>query len=347
MSLWDNDDSVSWEQSVPADLIPAVKHLRDSFKKTHFILGLCTTQPLCFAQLHNAIKAEHTEQIGVLVELKARIGPEATARFHKLFRRGTAPAVFKAFFDFYIDGLTVQIRLTFTELLQIGRVNQAALGSSCIEWAKSQARFLIRYNRHKIKMWVRDVCDAHAYDPSDKDPFESYWQKWQAPSLLIMKPSRFQPYDPARVWERNDTETSLRWLESFADHYVIRLESIVANAAGDAYLELAKKPKAPATGSADRQQHQNPNDESERQPKVTASKVPKQAGEPTRESLLEEIQNAPDGTDFKTVLAARALNTKPQNRSAPGDRWKVKGRGEARDRCCILTQAASASKAAN
>jgi hypothetical protein len=59
-----------------------------------------------------------------------------------------------------------------------------------------------------------------------------YWRKWQAPSLTIMKPSRYRAYEKDKEWERNDAETSARWLANFADDYVVRLESRVKKLPG-------------------------------------------------------------------------------------------------------------------
>lgn len=41
-----------WEDTVPADLIPAVKHLRESFHDAHWGFGH-TSQRYCYAVLHN------------------------------------------------------------------------------------------------------------------------------------------------------------------------------------------------------------------------------------------------------------------------------------------------------
>jgi hypothetical protein len=82
-----------------------------------------------------------------------------------------------------------------------------------------------------------------------------YWRKWQAPSLTIMKPSRYRAYEKDKEWERNDAETSARWLANFADDYVVRLESRVKKLPGELALKSAKQERSlrPNKGEAEPQ----------------------------------------------------------------------------------------------
>jgi hypothetical protein len=66
-------------------------------------------------------------------------------------------------------------------------------------------------------------------------------EKVAGSELLIMEPSRYQSYDPARVWERRVRETSLKWLNAFADDYVLHIEVKGKKAVGQPALEMAKK----------------------------------------------------------------------------------------------------------
>jgi hypothetical protein len=243
MSLWCNEDSDLWETRVPADLQPAVKYLRERFDKAHFNFGW-TTRKLCFAQIHETLQeSEHKAYIQALVQLEAYVSPSARKRFNEGIALGTLPGIFNAYFDLYLEGLCCQAELVFQELREIGAVHDHRLGASGIDWAESQTKFLVRDHRHDIVTWVRAVCDEQPYDPSEETDELINWRKWQAPRFLIMKPARFEPYDSSRVWKREDPQTSSRWLESFADHYVIRLESAIKTAAGEARLEEAKRPK--------------------------------------------------------------------------------------------------------
>src|SRR5271170_4227220 len=154
MSLWDNDDEEPWDKSVPSDLIPAIKFLHNLFSTAHSTFGLLVTMPLCYSALHDGAHKSGFEDINeyakALVQLKSRIGPAATQRFHDLITQGTLPAIFKGFFDFYLEGVKVQAILTFNELLGIGRANEARLNRPHIEWAESQTNYLIRSERHRI-----------------------------------------------------------------------------------------------------------------------------------------------------------------------------------------------------
>src|ERR1035437_9298204 len=88
--MWKNDEP--WDKGVPPDLIPAIKHLRESFYQAHFTFGH-VTKILCYSQLHNGIEkagfGESKEYIKTLVQLKSRIGPVATQRFHDLLTQRT------------------------------------------------------------------------------------------------------------------------------------------------------------------------------------------------------------------------------------------------------------------
>ena len=66
---------------------------------------------------------------------------------------------FKAFFDLYLDGMSVQALLIFKELVEIGRANENRLAIPYLDWAEAQTKHLIRSNTHRIRIWVRDVCD--------------------------------------------------------------------------------------------------------------------------------------------------------------------------------------------
>lgn len=305
MSLWDNKEAALWDKNVPPDLIPAIKCLRDSFDDAHNYFGMLTTMPLCYLQLHNLNEktgwSEPMEYAKALNQLKPRIGPAAQKKFIDFLSRKTLPATFKAFYDFYIDGLTVQARVIFKQFVEIGRVHEHRLESGHIDWARAQTSLLVRANRHRIKLWIRNVCDEQHYDPADKDPFESYWTKWQAPLFLIMTPSRYQTYEPSRVWERIDNARSLDWLESFADHYVIHIESDIKDDAGLAAIELAKQPKTPLHNASENDSQQTPRIET-RNPSV---RVPKLTVLRSADSLRQFAISASKEATLKTAEAAR------------------------------------------
>jgi hypothetical protein len=245
-----------WDKNVPADLIPPITHLRKSFDDAHWDCGW-TTQNIYYSLLHSEpLDDPVKEYYNYLMFIKTRVGPAATQRFHDLARQGTPPAVFRAFFDLYIDGVTVEALNIFAELLKIGCANEVRLGVGYVEWAESQTKHLIRSENHSIEMWVRDVCDKHIYDRNEDFEEKIFWRKWQAPKLLVMTPSRFMPYEADSAWEREDVETSVRLLEHFTEDYILRLEVKVRRAAGEAAVELAKQTKLmqPSTPDVNSQQ---------------------------------------------------------------------------------------------
>jgi hypothetical protein len=234
----------SRETSVPADLVSPINHLRKSFEDAHWGCGQ-TTKAFCYAALHNeTVDDPAKEHIHYLAHIKAMVGPAATRRFHGLARTGAAPSVFKAFYDLYLNGVRVQALKNFRDLVEIGRTNEQRLGTPHLKWAESQSKQIIRSHAYDIKMWVQSVCDQQVYDPKDDTGELIYWRKWQAPLLVVMTPSRFRPYDAATAWERADAETSMRWLDAFAELYVQHLEDAVEKAVGDTVLEQAKQPRS-------------------------------------------------------------------------------------------------------
>jgi hypothetical protein len=68
-----------------------------------------------------------------------------------------------------------------------------------------------------------------------------FWHKWQAPSFIVMAPSKFRRFDAAKVWERNDPAVSSDWLQRFEEDYALRLESQIQAAAGQMAVEWAKE----------------------------------------------------------------------------------------------------------
>jgi hypothetical protein len=245
------ENAEDWDKNVPADLLPAIKALRESFDEAHWGCGI-TTKTFCYSLLHNeAVDDPAKEYINYLTHIKARVGPGATLRFHDLIKQGTPPAIFKGFYDLYLDGVGVQALIIFKELAEIGRTNEKRLGIPHLEWAASQTKHMIRSHNHQLDIWVRDVCDKQPYDPNEDDDEQIFWLKWQAPRLLIMKPSRFQPYVAGSDWERLDAETSLRLRKALAENYVLHLEIQLDKVAGQAAVQLAKQPKPVPTDAVD------------------------------------------------------------------------------------------------
>ncbi len=102
---------------------------------------------------------------------------------------------------------------------------------------------MIHSHTHQIDIWIRDVCDKHIYDPNEDFDEHLFWTKWQAPRLLVMKPSRYQPYVAGTDWERFDAATSLSLRKAFAENYVLHLENPAEKGGALRAIELAKQPQ--------------------------------------------------------------------------------------------------------
>jgi hypothetical protein len=80
------------------------------------------------------------------------------------------------------------------------------------------------------------------YDPTEDQEDLIFWRKWQAPSFIVMEPSKLRRFDPAKAWERNDPAASSEWLKKFEEDYILRLESRIEAAAGHMAVESATNP---------------------------------------------------------------------------------------------------------
>jgi len=250
------EDNEPWEKGVPADLVPAIKHLRKLFGDVHFKFG-SVTRTFCYSKLHNeSVHKDLAEYAKALSQLLQLVNPAASKQFHQTLLTGTPSAIFKGYLDLYLAGLEGQVILIFKALAVIGEAHESRLGATQLEWAVSQTKHLIRSSIHEIDAWIREVCDKQPYDPSDEFHEQIYWTKWQAPLFLVMKPSGNQTYDGARAWERTDEKTSLAWRKSFCEHYVFTLEAAIERAAGKAAVQLAMRPRPTARDLADGSHHE-------------------------------------------------------------------------------------------
>jgi len=280
-----------WEKSVPAGLIPAVKHLRESFDEAHFGCGQ-TTRIFGFAALHNEAPDDPDKGFSrYLLHMQKIIGVAGAREYWDSLRIGTPPAIFKAYYDMYLNGVSAQALHVFTQLIGIGGANQLALETPFLEWAESQTRHMIRSQKHWIRIWVQEVCHRRVYDPNEDSESQIFWSKWQAPSLIIMTPSRHRLYEPDKAWELNEPAISTQWLKMFQDDYVLRLEMKLRKVAGETAVELAKQPKAP------------------RDPVVPVNLAPKQEQSPI-------IPPVPEGRSGSNTIRrdARKLDTEAKYR---------------------------------
>lgn len=242
--LYGNADS--WEASVPPELRAAVEHLREEFDKVHWQCGTIT-EKFCFMSLHIGTTDDFVKGYrDPLRYLKEAVGPAAAQRHDELIEQDTPPAIFKAFFDLYLDGVTPSALAIFRDLVEIGQMNQAALSTGYLEWAEAQTKHVIRSQTHLIELWIKRVCDVQVSTPDEDTDDRVFWRKWQAPLLIVMDPSRYQRYDAATAWDRHDLESTDGLLMHFAQAYVLHLEDHLRRMAGKAAVAIAKSPRSTA-----------------------------------------------------------------------------------------------------
>ena len=329
------EELAAWDKDVPVDLLPAVKHRRDSFHDADWNCQWIT-QHLCYAMLHpdEPETPEFREYASQLKFLKGAIGQSSTQLFHDLVKRNTPSAILKAFFHVYEEGMAVQVRAAFHELLGIGSANAERLGNSPIEWASRHVRNMIVSASYLTDLWLKRCCDPQSYDPNATTDENIYWTNWRAPRLALMQPALGVPYGPSRVWEREDEETSLSMLKAFKNYFVIHLEAVLKNCVGAAHVELAKKTKPEQRSSTDSESQQGvpPNEpDTTPQPSREKNHTPTRAlllryrSEIKRAILIQLTQN-PGASDLEICRALDqdgAVELPKTWKSEPGDRLFV------------------------
>lgn len=239
---------VSQRESAPEDLKPAIKALEESLDEAHWKCGRIT-EVICYALIHPEDKGKADDAVAhqqALLNLKAIVGPIASEVFNQHLRIQTPPAFFHAGQWLYKEGMTVQASSVFRDLLDIGRAHEERLPEPPLQWARDLTVELIRSQEQRIKMWVRAVCDPPDYstDLNWDDPDEIVMgPTWCAPQLIVMRPSRNAPYDPAKLWDRADRETTKSWLKTFAELFTIHVQARIDDLAKDETVKLAKQPK--------------------------------------------------------------------------------------------------------
>lgn len=233
-----------WQAITPADLVPAIEHIRTTFDES---VWKCSeiTEKLCFAALHPDDKDIDLQPYeAAFVSYRMIIGPRATQQFDTDRGPGTPPAIFHAFLQALAAGIRTEVGRLFNEVLQIGRAHMEGLKQHPVDWAKSHLSMLINGNKHIVRLWIQSVCDKQDYTrPTRTDQeFDDFihWRDWRAPKLIYMRPSGNLPYDPSASWTREDEQVTEKLLESLSARVVQSLGFDLDTLAGRAHVELAK-----------------------------------------------------------------------------------------------------------
>jgi pyrimidine deaminase RibD-like protein len=233
-----------WQAITPADLVPAIEHIRTTFDES---VWKCSevTKKLCFAALHPDDKDIDLQPYeAALVSYRTIIGPRAAQQFDNDRGPGTPPAIFHAFLQALAAGIRTEVGRLFNDVLQIGTAHMEGLKQHPADWAKSHLAMLINGNKHTVGLWIQSVCDKQDYTrpARTEQEFEDliHWRDWRAPKLIYMRPSGNLPYDPATAWTREDEQVTEKLLESLSARIVQSLGFELDTLAGRAHVELAK-----------------------------------------------------------------------------------------------------------
>ena len=239
------DKLQDWEKDTPAELLPAVKHIRNQFDESALKCSEITKR-LCYAALHPAqTDLELAPYAEVFPAYRQIVGRLADKEFARLLGLGTPPSLFKAFFDIHRAGLNVEVKRVFNELFQIILANIALSQTHPVQWAQGQMRRLIQNRRRVYARWVKEVCDKQElYQLKTDENIEERiaWVSWRAPKLIHMQPSGNTRYDPEIAWDREDEATTQKLLQGLSERWFLDLlEMDLEKTAGSAHVSLAKQ----------------------------------------------------------------------------------------------------------
>jgi hypothetical protein len=234
-----------WEKITPQHLLPAVEHIRTTFETSHWKCSTITTK-LGYAALHSQVTdlASLAPYQAAFEFYRQRISRTAKTEFDGLLKLRTPPAVFRAYFDAYYEGLKVNVRDQFYLMLKVGLPNSDALKTHPVEWAKSQLEFLVNDHVHSVERWIKEVCDTQEVPDPEliAKEFEElvFWRKWRAPRLIHMQPAGNTSYDGATAWVREDEPRTRQLLDGRSRQFIEFLEIALDKLAGDAHVRVAQ-----------------------------------------------------------------------------------------------------------
>ena len=220
-----------WEKRVPHSLLPTVGRIRDSFREAEWVSNW-TTQAWCYAQLHPDDKGA-SDGAGKyrqsLEHLKRSLKPISRQSIQNNLQLGTPPATLKAFSDMHTEVMSLRAQDSFQLLFEFADSHPDQLSATPSDWAFWQVQSMIRMARRQIGLWLKCCCDTQQFDVNDKSDEYIFWRKWQAPMFVSMQPSLGRrPLDPARLWEREDLESTGEVIDLYERCFVLYVESAVA-----------------------------------------------------------------------------------------------------------------------
>ncbi len=235
----------TWQEITPEKLRPALEHIRKTFDTSEWKCSWIT-QHLCYSALHpgKIDPVDLTPYEQSFADYRIIIGPMAQRDFDRLLGAKTPPSIFKAYSDVFHKGLETEVLRIFNEILQIGLANTNALQMLPVEWAKVHLSMLINKNQHKVKSWIKSVCDKQDYTKAPTlEEFKDFiwWSDWRAPKLIYMEPSGNLPFNAEAAWTREDEPMTQKLLDGLSGRFIESLGFRLDDIAGDAEVQLAKR----------------------------------------------------------------------------------------------------------
>jgi hypothetical protein len=229
---------------LPPEIRNALEASASKFERSYINVGHVTQTLSCdyIQETHSDDHEDCKEAVGKWLS-DGRWWPDESNEWFFRFSRianqvSTLSDAFKTCSDYLVEHVAIDALSIFADLKEIGVRHEALLKQSGIAWAEAHVMRVIRDHRPNVVEWVRKACDRPVIDP------------WQARLFMTMQPVGSAPYDIDRAMERLDPARSLKLAEALADKHVRKLEECIKEAAEDAYLEAAKRPK-PAVKTID------------------------------------------------------------------------------------------------
>jgi pyrimidine deaminase RibD-like protein len=237
----------NWKAITPQTIVAPVQHMRKMFDTG---VWKCSqlTEKLCFAALHPTDTQVDLEPYRLaFTTFRRLIGPLAAHQFDRDYQAGTPSAVFHAFLQAFAAGVRTSTQRIFDDFLQIGIAHSAKLKQHPVEWSRTNLDLLLSSNNHKLKLWIKSVCDRQDYSRSAMTQQETedffLWKDWRAPKLIHMQPSGNLPSDSSTAWDREDEGMTQKLLEGHSSRFFQFLGFDLEEIAGDAHVAIAKTGK--------------------------------------------------------------------------------------------------------
>lgn len=246
--------SLDWEKITPENLLPAIKHLRESFESSEWKCSRLT-EVLCYAALHpkEAAPRDFGHYLESFRMYRVILGRSAEREFDRVLAISTAPAIFKAYQDAFRHGIELELERLFEEVLQIALANASALNRNPVDWAKAQLSLMLEGSRLSFSHWIKSVCDKQDFSHalSNNEDFDDFifWKSWQAPKFVYMTPSGNLPYNASTAWVREDEAVTEKALKALTDRFVQFAGFRLDEAAGNAHVRLAKAGTNPSSAA--------------------------------------------------------------------------------------------------